>query len=81
MVYLNIHDDVPSQNVMVTFVWCILDVLNIHQFGMVLVLHPRPCNVLAIYQVSALPLAPSEKYSAAACEKELDNEANVLIVP
>ena len=56
---LNIPDDVPSQNVMVTFFWCTLNVLNMHQFSTVLVLRPRPCNVLAMYQVSASPLAPS----------------------
>ena len=56
---LNIPDDVPGQDVMATFVWYILNVLNINQFGMVLVLRPRPYNVLAMYQVSASPLAPS----------------------
>ena len=56
---LNTSDYVPGQDVMVTFVWYILDVLKIHQFGMVLVLRPRPYNVFAMYQVSASPLAPS----------------------
>ena len=56
---LNTSDYVPGQDVMVTFVWYILNVLKIHQFGMVLVLRPRPYNVFAMYQVSASPLAPS----------------------
>ena len=57
---LNIPDNIPSQDVMVASVWYILNVLNMDQFGMVLVLRPRPCNVLAMYQVSASPLAPSD---------------------
>jgi len=56
---LNIPDNIPSQDVMVTFVWYILNILNMDWFGMVLVLHPRPYNILAMYQVSTSPLAPS----------------------
>jgi len=56
---LNIPDNIPSQDVMVTFVWYILNILNMGWFGMVLVLHPRPYNILAMYQVSTSPLAPS----------------------
>ena len=40
--------------------WYILNVLNNNQFVMVLVPRPRPYNVLAMYQVSASPLTPSE---------------------
>jgi len=46
---------------MVASVGYILNVLNMDQFGMVLVLCPSPYNVLAMYQVSTSPLAPSEK--------------------
>ena len=56
---LNTPDNIPSWDVMVASVWYILNVLNMDQFGMVLVLRPRPCNVLAMYQVSTSPLAPS----------------------
>ena len=56
---LNIPDNIPSWDVMVASVWYILNVLNMGQFGMVLVLCPRPYNVLAMYQVSTSPLAPS----------------------
>ena len=56
---LNIPDNIPSWDVMAAFVWYILKVLNMDQFGMVLVLRPRPYNVLAMYQVSTSPLAPS----------------------
>src|SRR6266436_2899268 len=56
---LNILDNIPSQDVLVTSVWYILNVLNICWFGMLLVLRPRPYNVLAMYQVSTSPLAPS----------------------
>src|SRR6266436_8215769 len=49
---LNILDNIPSQDVLVTSVWYILNVLNICWFGMLLVLRPRPYNVLAMYQVS-----------------------------
>ena len=61
---LNTSDYVPGQDVMVTCVWYILNVLKIYQFGMVLVLCPRPYNVFAMYQVSASPLAPSDKASS-----------------
>jgi len=57
---LNIPDNIPSQDVMVTFVWYILNILNMDWFGMVLVLRPRPYNILAMYQVSTSPLAPSD---------------------
>jgi len=56
---LNIPDSIPSWDVMVASVWYISNVLNMDQFGMVLVLRPRPYNVLAMYQVSTSPLAPS----------------------
>jgi len=56
---LNIPDNIPSWDVMVASVWYILNVLNMDQFGMVLVLRPRTYNVLAMYQVSTSPLAPS----------------------
>ena len=56
---LNIPDNIPSWDVMVASVWYILNVLNMGQFGMVLVLCPRPYNVLAMYQVSTSPLTPS----------------------
>src|SRR6266478_2728227 len=55
----NILDNIPSQDVLVTSVWYILNVLNIYWFGMLLVLRPRPYNVLAMYQVGTSPLAPS----------------------
>src|SRR6266436_3758666 len=57
---LNILDNIPSQDVLVTSVWYILNVLNICWFGMLLVLRPRPYNVLAMYQVGTSPLAPGE---------------------
>jgi len=56
---LNIPDNIPSWDVMVASVWYILNVLNMDQFGMVLVLRPRPYNVLAMYQVSTSPLTRS----------------------
>jgi len=56
---LNTPDNIPSWDVMVASVWYIFNVLNVAQFGMVLVLRPRPYNVLAMYQVSTSPLAPS----------------------
>ena len=56
---LNIPDNIPSQDMIITSLWYILNILNMHWFGMVLVLHPRPCHVLAMYQVSTSPLAPS----------------------
>ena len=55
----NILDNIPSQDVLVTSVWYILNALNICWFGTVLVLRPRPYNVLAMYQVSTSPLTPS----------------------
>src|SRR6266478_3455309 len=59
----NILDNIPSQDVLVTSVWYILNVLNICWFGTVLVLRPRPYNVLAMYQVGTSPLAPSARRS------------------
>src|SRR6266576_3093522 len=57
---LNVPGNVPSQVVVVTSVWYILNILNMCQFGNVLVYRPSPYNVLAMYQVGTLPLAPSE---------------------
>ena len=56
---LNIHDNIPGQDMMVASIWYILNVLTMCQFGTVLVHRPRPYNVLAMYQVSTSPLAPS----------------------
>jgi len=42
---LNIPDNIPSWDVVVTSVWYILNVLNMCQFGMVLVLRSKPYNV------------------------------------
>src|ERR1700742_5072402 len=56
---LNIPDNFPGQDVMVASIWYILNILTIYQFGTVLVHRSRPYNVLAMYQVSTSPLAPS----------------------
>ena len=57
---LNIPDHIPSQDIVGASVWYILNILTICRFGMVLVHRPRPYNVLAMYQVSTSPLAPSD---------------------
>ena len=46
---LNIPHNFPTQDVMVASIWYILNILNMFRFGTVLVLRPRPCNVLAMY--------------------------------
>jgi hypothetical protein len=57
---LNVPDTIPTQDIAVTSVWCILNIPDICQYGMVLVHCPRTNNVLAIYWVSTSPLAPSD---------------------
>ena len=60
---LNIPDNIPSQDSVVTSAWYILNALNMCQFGMPSLLHPRPYNVLTMYWVSSPPLTPSASRS------------------
>ena len=56
---LNIPNNIPSWDIVVTSVWYILNILTMFQFGMASVHCPRTYNVLAMYWVSTSPLAPS----------------------